>query len=83
MIFLHGRIPLIIHQTNTLTNIDRNPIVVQVKYNRVYLLGLKTVCDKLVGSGWFDLIPFKIDDFNTFFIRFMIYDHFCLLQIIC
>jgi hypothetical protein len=34
-----------------------NPLASQAKHKRDYLSRLKIVCDKLVGPGWFDLIP--------------------------
>jgi hypothetical protein len=34
-----------------------NPFASQAKHKRDYLSRLKIVCEKLVGSGWFDLIP--------------------------
>jgi len=36
-----------------------NPLASQVKHKRDYLSRLKIACDKLVGPGWFDLIPAK------------------------
>jgi hypothetical protein len=34
-----------------------DPVAAQVKHKRDYLLRLKMVCDKLVGRGWYELIP--------------------------
>jgi len=34
-----------------------NPLASQAKHKRDYLSRLKIVCDKLVGVGWFNLIP--------------------------
>lgn len=33
------------------------PLASQAKHKRDYLFRLKNVCDKMVGQGWFDLIP--------------------------
>lgn len=34
-----------------------NPLALQAKHKRDYLSRLKMVCDKLVGPGWFEVIP--------------------------
>jgi hypothetical protein len=38
-------------------NSQLNPLASQAKHKRDYLLRLKIVCEKLVGTGWFNLIP--------------------------
>jgi len=37
--------------------VKETPLKLQAKHKRDYLSRLKTVCDKLVGPGWFELIP--------------------------
>lgn len=37
--------------------VQAKPLKLQAKHKRDYLSRLKMVCDKLVGTGWFELIP--------------------------
>ncbi|WP_345951290.1 hypothetical protein ABDD95_07620 [Mucilaginibacter sp. PAMB04274] len=37
--------------------VQEDPVKLQAKHKRDYLSRLKMVCDKLVGAGWFELIP--------------------------
>lgn len=39
------------------SQIKLNPIAYQVKHKKDYLLRIRTVCEKLVGPGWFEVIP--------------------------
>lgn len=41
----------------TKNKVQENPLKLQAKHKRDYLSRLKMVCDKLVGPGWFELIP--------------------------
>jgi len=37
--------------------VKENPVKLQARHKRDYLSRLKMVCDKLVGAGWYELIP--------------------------
>jgi len=39
------------------SQIKSNPLADQAKHKKDYLLRMKIVCDKLVGPGWFEVIP--------------------------
>jgi hypothetical protein len=39
------------------SQIKLNPLANQIKHKKDYLLRMKMVCDKLVGPGWFEVIP--------------------------
>ena len=49
-------------KTKGKNNKHLNPLASQAKHKRDYLSRLKIVCDKLVGTGWFNLIPAEVID---------------------